>query len=335
MHFFTLDFFMKFFFIVVASYGLCRILISYRHVINIVDTPNERSMHTLPIPRSGGIAIFSAFLIGLWLCNVPYVWTFLPPVIFVFAVGLYDDKYQLKSLTKLLLSMVAAGWLFSLGFELRDFGKFFGYEVSFSYGVSLCIVSIAVAGFISSLNLIDGLDGLASIVSVTILVPFAYIGFKYNDSFLFFTSLILIASISGFLFLNWRPAKIFMGDSGSMLLGFLIAIVIVYTILKGYMTAISTLLFAAVPIFDTLIVLLRRVLHKNHPLKADKTHLHHILLHHQNGDTKKTVLLIGLTQALFSYLGLGFKVRDDIYIFILYLMCFVLFYHILTPKKIT
>lgn len=312
---------------------LCKVLIAYKHTINIVDIPNERSMHTMPIPRSGGIAIFSAFLSGVWLCDVPYVWTFLPPLMFVFAVGLYDDKYQLKSLTKLVLSIVGAVWLYCLGFELQYFGKFLGYEISFSYWISLCIVSIAIAGFVSSLNLIDGLDGLASMVSVTILVPFAYIGFKYNDSFLVFTSLILIASISGFLLLNWHPAKIFMGDSGSMLLGFLIAMIILYTILKGYMTAISTLLFAAIPIFDTLIVVLRRVLHKNHPLKADKTHLHHILLHHQSGNTRKTVLLIGLTQALFSYLGLGFKVRDDIYILILYVMCFILFYHILTPKK--
>lgn len=319
--------------IIVTSYAINFLLVKYMNIIKILDIPNERSSHTSVIPRSGGIALFGSFIIGIFLFIPFSSYLFLVPLTFVFLLGLYDDVYSLSSKTKLFLTAIIAIFLFHIGFDIYHFGTFFGHEIILGYGIAVLFYAFAISGFVSALNLIDGLDGLASVVTLAIVLPFAYIGFKYSDTFLFYICLIIICSISGFLILNWHPAKIFMGDSGSMFLGFLVSIIAVYSIQKDYITAISVLLLSAVPILDTLIVILRRILNKITPFHADKTHMHHVFLKQQSGNTRKTVLIIGLIQILFSYLGLGFKVRDDIFILMLYILSFVLFYFILTPNE--
>lgn len=302
--------------------------------VNILDIPNERSSHTKIMPRSGGIAMFVSFIFGVFLFDLKQPYLFLIPLGSVFLIGLWDDIRSISSKKKLILTAFSAAMLYLMGFDIQHFGTFLGHEIVFNYWVALLFFVFAISGFVSALNLIDGLDGLASVVSLAILFPFAYIGYKYADMFLLYSTLVLVSAIVGFLIFNWHPAKIFMGDSGSMFLGFMISIIVVYAIQKDYITAISTLLLCAIPILDTLIVLLRRALHHQNPLQADKTHIHHLLLKQQYGNTRKTVLLLGLVQMLFSYIGLGFKVRDDIFILVLYLFCFILFYMFLTPSAL-
>ena len=309
------------------------LLIRYALTLGILDVPNARSSHLHVTPRSGGLAIVFAFMAGMVFLDASQIFSFLMPLFLVFGMGLWDDISSISSRIKLLITAIAGAWLFINGFEIVRFGHFFGTEIILSYGFSLAFCAFAIAGFTNALNLIDGLDGLASIVSLVILLSFAYIGFKFDDSFLFYVTTLLICAIGGFLVFNWQPAKIFMGDSGSFSIGFIIAMVVVYAIGRGYITAISTLLLAAVPILDTLIVMVRRSVKGENPLSADKTHIHHRLLKHLGGDTRKTVILIGCLQALFSYMGLGFKVRDDSIIFLLYLLSFVIFYTLLTPDK--
>ena len=324
--------FIKLIFIIACSFLFNFLLVRYMHQVNILDIPNERSSHTTIVPRSGGIGMFAAFVFGVLLFDIEHSYLFLIPLSGIFLVGLWDDIRSISSKKKLFLTACAAIILYQVGFDIQHFGTFLGHEIVFNYWVALLFFAFAISGFVSALNLIDGLDGLASVVSLAILCPFAYIGYKYADTFLLYSTLILMSAIGGFLIFNWHPAKIFMGDSGSMFLGFMISIIVVYSIQKDYITAISTLLLCAIPILDTLIVLLRGALHHQNPLQADKTHIHHLLLKQQYGNTRKTVLLLGLTQMLFSYIGLGFKVRDDIFILVLYLFCFILFYMFLTPS---
>jgi len=309
------------------------LLIRYANIINILDIPNVRSSHLHVTPRSGGIAIIVSFCLGVGLYDASMLKGFWMPLLLVFVMGLWDDIASLSSRLKLLLSAIAGAWLFASGFEIFRFGHFLGHEIVFSYGVALAFCAFAISGFTNALNLIDGLDGLASSVSLIILLSFAYIGFKFDDSFLFVMTTFLMCAMSGFLVFNWHPAKIFMGDSGSFSIGFTIAMVVVYAVGQGYITAISTLLLAAVPILDTLIVMLRRSVKGQNPLHADKTHMHHRLMEHLGGNTRKTVILMACLQALFSYIGLGFKVRDDSIILLLYLLSFIIFYTLLTPHK--
>lgn len=331
----TLSFIVKLFCVMLLSLVLNFLLVRYQRRIPLLDVPNERSSHTKIMPRSGGIAMFIAFTYGVVWIDIEYSLLFFFPLSFVFLIGLWDDISSLSSKTKLLLTALAAIVLFNLGFDVYHFGTFFGHEVVFGYVAALLFFAFAVSGFVSAVNLIDGLDGLASVISLAILFPFFYMGYKYDDTFLCYTTLILMSSISGFLAFNWHPAKIFMGDSGSMFIGFAIAILVVYAIKMDYITAISTLLLAGLPIMDTLVVMLRRLLHRHNPFKADKTHIHHILLRYQQNNVRKTVVLLGLMQILFSYLGLGFKVRDDIFIFILYGLCFIVTYLLLTINSDT
>ncbi len=310
------------------------LLVKYKHVLRILDEPNARSQHKVVIPRSGGIAIFSAFVTGVFSLDISHDYWFLAPLFIIFGLGLYDDKNGISSKKKLLVTFVASMLLFFLGFDLVRYGHFFGHEVILPFWISCLFFSIACAGFINAVNLIDGLDGLASLISLIILSAFAYLGFKWNDAFLCNVSLALMVSILGFLIFNWHPAKIFMGDSGSLTLGFVLVLLSVYAIKQHYITAVSVLLLAALPILDTLIVMVRRVVNKQNPFKADKTHIHHIILKQQNRHVVRTVILMGVWQMLFTYIGLGFKVRDDIYILILFFLCFLLFYFILTPKKV-
>lgn len=316
-----------------VSLGLNFLLVYYQKRINILDIPNDRSSHDRVVPRSGGIAIFSAFVYAFVLFNPLENAIALLPLTLVFITGLWDDIRSVPARLKLLITACAGGLLYLNGFDIQRFGIFFGHEIVFTFWAALAFCAFAISGFVSALNLIDGLDGLASCIALVILAAFAYIGWKYEDLFLFYTSVGLISALIGFLVLNWHPAKIFMGDSGSLTIGFIIAMLTLYSIQKAYITAISILLLAAIPILDTLIVMLRRILNHQSPLHADKTHIHHMIFQLQNGNTRRTVIILGLLQGFFSYIGLGFKVRDDVYIFFLYALCFTIFYLLLTPKR--
>ena len=324
-------------YIFIGVFGISAILsfllVKYKHIVRVLDEPNARSHHKVVVPRSGGIAIFLSFIVGTFMLDIAHNYLFLAPLFIIFGLGLYDDIKGISSKKKLLVTFFSSMLLFFLGFDLERYGHFFGHEVIVPLWFSCLFFSIACAGFINAVNLIDGLDGLASFIALIILSAFAYLGFKWNDAFLFNVAVVLIASIFGFLVFNWHPAKIFMGDSGSLSLGFVIVLLCVYAIKQQYITAVSVLLLAALPILDTLIVMVRRVVNKQNPFKADKTHIHHIILQQQNKHVVRTVLLMGVWQMLFTYIGLGFKVRDDVYILILFLLCFFLFYFSLTPKK--
>lgn len=230
--------------------------------------------------------------------------------------------------------MVAATFLYIDGYFITSIGVFFKVDLIMPTSIAYLFLLFAVVGFINAMNLIDGLDGLSSGIGIVILISFAYIGFKYNDNFLFYISMTLIFSLCGFLIFNWYPSKIFMGDTGSLSLGFVIVVLSIYSINSNYISAVSVLLLAAVPILDTLIVMFRRISQKKNPFKADKTHIHHVILFQQNKNVRKTSLILIFLQLIFVYIGLGFKVRDDIYILGVFIMLFILFYLLLTTKNL-
>ncbi|MFW6307516.1 MAG: glycosyltransferase family 4 protein [Campylobacterales bacterium] len=320
-------------FVFLLSLSMTYLSVRFKDRLAIIDTPNERSMHKTPKPRSGGIAIVIAFVIGTLLMFGPSSSSsFLLPLLIVFILGLVDDIMHVSAKVKLLVISLSAALLFYMGYDIQNFGVFLGYEVELYYVVALIFCAVAVGGFVNAVNLIDGLDGLASVISIIILAAFVYIGYKYSDDFLLSVSLLMIFSILGFLVFNWFPSKIFMGDSGSLSIGFVIAVISIYSIKQEYITAISVLLLAAIPILDTLIVMVRRIISGQNPFSPDRTHIHHIILKQQHNDIRKTVFILALMQMFFSYIGLGFKARDDMIILVLYILVFVVFYMLLTPR---
>ncbi|MCG3683470.1 glycosyltransferase family 4 protein [Aliarcobacter butzleri] len=311
---------------------LNKILINYSHKLKLIDKPNERSLHQVEKSRAGGIAIFLSFIIGLIFFNVNLSFYLVLGFFIVFFLGIYDDIKNLSSKIKFFWIMVAATFLYIDGYFITSIGVLFKVDLIMPTSMAYLFLLFAVVGFINAMNLIDGLDGLSSGIGIVILVSFVYIGFKYSDNFLFYISMTLIFSLFGFLVFNWYPSKIFMGDTGSLSLGFVIVVLSIYSINSNYISAVSVLLLAAVPILDTLIVMFRRISQKKNPFKADKTHIHHVILFQQNKNVRKTSLILILLQLIFVYIGLGFKVRDDIYILGVFIMLFILFYLLLTTK---
>lgn len=311
---------------------LNKILINYSHKLKLIDKPNERSLHQVEKSRAGGIAIFLSFIIGLILFNVNLSFYLVLGFFIVFFLGIYDDIKNLSSKIKFFWIMLSATFIYIDGYFITSIGVFFKVDLIMPTSIAYLFLLFAVVGFINAMNLIDGLDGLSSGIGIVILISFAYIGFKYSDNFLFYISMTLIFSLFGFLVFNWYPSKIFMGDTGSLSLGFVIVVLSIYSINSNYISAVSVLLLAAVPILDTLIVMFRRISQKKNPFKADKTHIHHVILFQQNKNVRKTSLILILLQLIFVYIGLGFKVRDDIYILGVFIMLFILFYLLLTTK---
>ncbi|MCG3697526.1 undecaprenyl/decaprenyl-phosphate alpha-N-acetylglucosaminyl 1-phosphate transferase [Aliarcobacter butzleri] len=313
---------------------LNKLLINYSHKLKLIDKPNERSLHQVEKSRAGGIAIFLSFIIGLVLFNINLSFYLTFAFFIIFFLGIYDDIKNLSSKIKFFWIIVAATFLYIDGYFINSIGVFSKVDLIMPPSMAYLFLLFAVVGFINAMNLIDGLDGLSSGIGIVILISFAYIGFKYNDNFLFYISMTLIFSLCGFLIFNWYPSTIFMGDTGSLSLGFVIVVLSIYSINSNYISAVSVLLLAAVPILDTLIVMFRRISQKKNPFKADKTHIHHVILFQQNKNIRKTSLILILLQLIFVYIGLGFKVRDDIYILGVFIMLFILFYLLLTTKNL-
>lgn len=315
------------------SLVLNKVLTQYSHILKLVDKPNGRSMHRVEKSRAGGIAIFSAFSFGILISDISINIYIIFSFLVVFLLGLYDDRFSSSSKTKILCIIIATFFLVLGDTYISNLGVFLGKEIGLPSWLAIIFTTFALVGFVNAVNLIDGIDGLCAGVSIVILIAYSYLGFKYNDQFLFYIASFLIVSLLGFLWFNWNPSKIFMGDSGSLTLGFVIAVLSIHSVEKDYITPTTVLLLTAVPILDTLVVMLRRIRNGQNPFKADKTHIHHIILKQHYQNVSKTSKLLILLQAVFTYIGLGFKVRDDLIILTIFIMLFILFYALLTPKK--
>lgn len=319
--------------ILTISLTITFLLVKYKDKFDLHAHINHRSIHKEVVPNSGGIAIFLSFLAGLYLFDVDIGYGVVLSMILVFLFGVYDDYYTASTKSKLSLLFLVANILFFQGYYMEYLGTYLGYSIEISSFVAYVFLMFVIIGFVNAMNMIDGLDGLASLIGIIILSSFLYLGLKYSDTFLIYITIIYICSILGYLYFNWSPAKIFMGDNGSLPLGLIITIVAIHSVNMGYITPISILLLAGLPILDTFVVVTKRVSLGLSPLVADKSHIHHIILRQQKNNTKRTVLLLGLIQLLFSYVGLGFKIKDDILIFFLFIILYILFYFLLTPKK--
>lgn len=315
------------------SLMLNKVLIQYSHILKLVDKPNNRSMHRVEKSRAGGLAIFLAFSLGLLISDISINIYVIFSFFVIFLLGLYDDRFSSSSKIKIFWIIIATIFLVLGDMYISDLGVFLGKEIGLPSWLAIIFTTFALVGFVNAVNLIDGIDGLCAGVSIVILIAYSYLGFKYDDQFLFYIASFLIISLLGFLWFNWNPSKIFMGDSGSLTLGFVIAVLSIHSVEKDYITPTTVLLLTAVPILDTLVVMLRRIRNGQNPFKADKTHIHHIILKQHYQNVSKTSKLLILLQAVFTYIGLGFKVRDDLIILTIFIMLFVLFYALLTPKK--
>jgi UDP-GlcNAc:undecaprenyl-phosphate GlcNAc-1-phosphate transferase len=319
--------YIEFILIFLLSLILVGLVKHYAPKIGLVDIPNSRSSHVTHTPSSAGIGFFLAVAIILPFFHFNYMinnlWTFLA-ILLVFIIGVLDDHHDASPNTKFIVLIVSTVLLSFDAVIINDVGIFFGSHITLGW-LALPFTVFAIVGFTNALNLIDGLDGLAATVSIVILGSFFTVGYQNDDLFIMMVSMAFISTLLAFLFFNWNPASIFMGDSGSLTLGFVISVLAVKSL--AYLPTVSILFITAIPILDTLIVMIRRKRRGRSAFSADRCHVHHILRHFFAEDTKKTVIFLLVLQTIYSITGLQLdKNMDEGYLLILFGLNTILLY---------
>jgi len=275
-----------------------------------VDEPDSRKVHTTAVPRIGGIAIFMAFLFSLLVYAdlQPTSRGLLAGALVVFFTGFVDDLYGISPRRKFLgeiggcLVTMVVGNLY-----ITDLGNLFGFGViTLPLWVAIPFTVFAVVGVINALNLIDGLDGLAGGVSVVAAGAFFILGWNAGNAAAMLLCAALLGAILGFLKNNYYPARIFMGDTGSLVVGFLLGFLAVFLTQGegGKVSPILPVLILAVPIIDTVWVMTSRVFKHQSPFAPDLTHVHHKFLN-LGMEHRFTVIVIygiSLLSAVFALL---------------------------------
>lgn len=295
---------------VVLAFVLTPPVIRFAHRVGALDKPNHRKVHTRLMPRLGGLAIFLAFA-GTFLVMYPFMPELDTKAIkgvllggsIIILVGAFDDKYELSPKLKLIGQIIAAGIVVGL-FDMRidfvniPFGSVIAWD-NFEW-LSITITMVWIVGVTNAVNLIDGLDGLAAGVSAIATASLLVIALFMGNMSVVLLCLLLLGSIIGFLFFNFHPAKIFMGDSGALFLGFSLATISVLGFKSATLVSfVIPLLILGVPLSDTFLAIVRRVVNKKPISVADKSHLHHCLLHLGFGH-RTTVLIIYAVAAMFG-----------------------------------
>ncbi|SFJ26443.1 UDP-GlcNAc:undecaprenyl-phosphate GlcNAc-1-phosphate transferase [Paenibacillus sp. UNC496MF] len=295
--------------------ALTPLVIKLAFKVGAIDKPNHRKVHTKIMPRMGGLGIYAAF-IGAYFAIQPFI----PEGLFrsydrnlinallaggsiIVLIGALDDRFELSAKVKLLGQIIAACVVvFGFGVKIDLLNIPFGEAMQpVASWISIPLTIIWIVGVTNAINLIDGLDGLAAGVSGiaigTILVMAAVMGFAP----VILLSALLLGGVIGFLVYNFHPAKIFMGDTGSLFLGFGLATLSMLGFKQVTMVSFVTpLLIIGVPLSDTFFAIVRRWVNKKPIFAPDKGHLHHCL-RELGFSHRRTVLII---YAIATFFGL-------------------------------
>lgn len=262
-------------------------VIAYSKKEGLVDLPNERKIHKIPVSRIGGVAIWSStmltFLLLVFLSYYPYG-SLLSGILLggslMFLLGLIDDIYNLNAKFKLFIQIAIVTIVYLLGVKIDTIINPFGgvFELGWlSYPITL----LWIVGICNAVNFIDGVDGLAgSVITVnSITLAIVAVAMTPSNSISALIAFILAGSMLAFLAYNFNPAKIFMGDSGALFAGFLLASLSITGVMKTATLAILLpFVVLAVPIMDITFSSLRRIMKGTSPFVADSEHIHHKLL---------------------------------------------------------
>ena len=254
---------------------------------SVVDGKNHRKIHKKVITKLGGLAIYFGFLGGMIIVAV------FNPVFFrvhilqimgliicaslILILGIYDDFQGSNAITKLFIQITVALVLIKIGFKLEKI--YIPGLIDLNLGIlSVPLTMLWLIGITNAINLIDGLDGLASGIIVIVSAFLCLYGFLFKQFFIVYTSLALIGANLAFLKYNFFPAKIFMGDTGSLFLGFIIGSLAIYrpgTEDLNNLLFLPSVIILILPIIDTFMAVIRRLARKQKIFTGDFSHLHH------------------------------------------------------------
>ncbi|MED4225112.1 MraY family glycosyltransferase [Neobacillus cucumis] len=288
--------------------------------IGATDKPNQRKVHQKIMPRLGGLAIYISFLIGVAIIR-PDATSLLPIMnpnenihlaiilgsIIIILTGVLDDTKEISPKVKLFGQILASFIVVFMGDLKVEFINLpFGGQLNFGF-LSIPITMFWIIGITNAINLIDGLDGLAAGVSTIALFAISGMAFLMGNPYVMILALIAAVSSLGFLIFNFHPAKIFMGDTGALFLGYLISVLSLLGFKNvTFISLVIPIIILGVPISDTFFAIIRRLVNKQ-PLSApDKSHLHHCLLR-IGFSHKQAVLIIYAMSLVFGLVAFIFS----------------------------
>lgn len=300
--------------------------------IGLMDYPdNSRKVHSTPKPLIGGLGMIIGISFScLLFFPVSELRGFFAGVITLGIVGFLDDFRELHHRLKFVAQILASAFMiFFSKTVLLSFGDILSFG-PINLGIFTIPMTIfCTVGVINAINMIDGLDGLAGGVSLTGFVAFAILAYLNHQTELVLLSLASGGAVAGFLRYNWHPSRLFMGDSGSLFLGFSLAFlsIAITQTNDSCVPPAAPLLILAVPIVDTITIMIKRILNGKNPFVADKYHFHHIFLRF-GLDKKATLTVILFLSAILSstaIIGTILKV-PECYLFFIFIGYFVLYF---------
>jgi UDP-GlcNAc:undecaprenyl-phosphate/decaprenyl-phosphate GlcNAc-1-phosphate transferase len=310
----------------VISFLIVPVIIKYSLKKNLVDIPGRRKIHKKVTPSMGGIAIFCGFFISTLIWVELAFWgevKFILVALFViFFIGVRDDLVPLRAFVKLIGQIMAACLLIFL-FDLRLkslYGLFGVYDLPMAVSYTLTIFTIIA--ITNSFNLIDGLDGLAGSIAIIALLAFGTWFYLVGDEVFAIFSFTMLGAIFAFLIFNWEPSEVFMGDTGALVIGMMLAILAIHFIDLNYnlptgapykfSASIATAgCFIMIPLVDTSRIIILRLIKRQSPFKPDKSHIHHAIMRLGKSHSQ-TTLILAATQLLFVGIGVLLKPFSEI-----------------------
>lgn len=294
---------------------------------NIFDSPGGRKMHLQRTPHLGGVVIFltviGSILLGLIFQLLDVGVFFIISLILIFLLGLRDDLYPLNYFSKLIVQLFAVLVLVLFqDIRITSAYGFLGIE-ALPYWFSVLFTTGFIIFTINAFNLIDGMDALSGSIAAFVFICLGAWFYQAQHFSNVYISLILLGATFAFLQYNWHPAKIFMGDTGSLFFGMVISFLFVEFIEwngkqnEGEIFRSSSpfsliLCIYIIPYVDTLRIIIKRTLKGNHPLKADKLHIHHFLLRSGLSQPKSLLILISCNTFFILIALFGWNVADNV-----------------------
>ena len=306
---------LRFALVFLLSVILIKVWKKIAHKVGLLDIPDKRKVHTNPTPLIGGIVVYLTIAItSLLLGNGSvqlYCYLFAAGALVI--TGALDDKYDISAKLRLFIEFMAALiMIFGAGVYVQNLGNLFGRgDIVLPMVIAVPFTVLAVAGYINALNMADGIDGMAACLGIMTVVTLMIL-VNGKQSFVL-PSLTLAAALLGFLIYNLQMVrglrKVFLGDAGSMFLGFTFAWLVIdysqpHTPGSELFSPITALFVLGLPLVDMLATLARRIKKGQNPMRPDRTHAHHILLH-AGFTPRQTLGIIILVGALFHALGIS------------------------------
>ncbi|MDX1952690.1 MAG: MraY family glycosyltransferase [Verrucomicrobiota bacterium] len=298
----------------VTSFLLTPLAISLAWRVGALDYPSERKIHSEAMPRLGGLGVFAGFAfpwVTLYLLENRvslsfqnherlFLWLFIGAALLL-ALGIYDDIKGARVFVKLIVQIIVGFALYEFGgYRIETLSLFFTSKPLELGWFSLPVSIFWVVAITNAINLLDGVDGLVTGITALLALALAVINIMAGNIFVALVTLSLGGACLGFLPFNFSPAKVFLGDSGSLFIGLILAAVSMFSLFKettATLIVVPLMLFG-LPLFDTTSVLMSRAYHGRPLFKADKSHVHHRLLQLGLSQRRACLILYGVTGLL-------------------------------------